>query len=346
MEVLLLDPLVPEALAWLQERHEVSFRPELADDLSELRKNTYRSRAIVLPPHVVVTGEFLDFAPKLEMVARMQISSDNTDLDACARRNVRVLQARSATVRSNAEYLLYGLLMLYRRGMVSALLGRKIAHVRMGRELSGSTVGLLGLAPVAHTLAPMLRSLGVRVLGYDPAVHHGADIWDKLKVEPVTVQELLSHSDAISLQMVYASRFRGWINERLLNHCKPGQLWVGVSRSSLFDAEALALALCDGRIDACLLDGANPQFAIEGTPLHGIPNLHLTPRLGSHTREAKLRASWYVAHRIHETLSPNTAQGEPRVSDFAVLDNLDYQETSDPQAVSPSQWSSIAMHRS
>ena len=92
MEVLLLDPLVPEALAWLQERHEVSFRPELADDPAELRKSTYKTRAIVLPPHVVVSSEFLDFAPKLEIVARMQISSDNTDLNACARRTVRVLQ--------------------------------------------------------------------------------------------------------------------------------------------------------------------------------------------------------------------------------------------------------------
>ena len=115
----------------------------------------------------------------------------------------------------------------------------------------------------------------------------------------------------------------------------------------MYKRQALALALCDGRIDACLLDGANPQFAAEGTPLHGIPNLHLTPRLGSHTREAKLRASWYVAHRMHETLSPESVQhNENRVSDFSALDNVDYQDTtSDPQAVSPSQWSSIAMHR-
>ena len=172
-----------------------------------------------------------------------------------------------------------------------------------------------------------------------------APIWAKLGVEPVPLNELLERSDAVSLQVVYASRFRGWINERLLNHCKPGQLWVGVSRSSLFDPEALALALTDGRIDACLLDGANPAFAAEGTPLYNVPNLHLTPRLGSHTREAKLRASWYVAHRIHETLSPMVAQAEARVSDFSVLDSLDYQEQSDPQAVTPSQWSSIAMHR-
>jgi D-3-phosphoglycerate dehydrogenase / 2-oxoglutarate reductase len=342
MEVLLLDPLVPEALNWLQERHDVTFRPDLADDPIALRKQVYKTRALVLPPHVVVSREFLDFAPLMRVVARMQISSDNTDLEACALKNVRVIQARSATVRSNAEYLLYGLLMLYRRGMVSALLGRKLAQVRMGRELYGSTVGLLGLAPVAHTLAPMLKGLGVRLLGYDPAVHHAAPIWQQLGIEYIPINELMARSDAVSLQMVYASRFRGWINERLLNHCKPGQLWVGVSRSALFEPEALALALTDGRIDACLLDGAHPQFAAPGTPLHDVPNLHLTPRLGAHTREAKLRASWYVAHRIHETLSPQVVRGHVQVSDFSVLDSLDSSQDPEwPPVDSSSQWNAV-----
>jgi len=347
MDVLLVDPLVPEALAWLQARHEVVYLPELADDPVELRRALAEARAVVLPPHVVVSQDFLDHAPKLVMVARMQISSDNTDLDACAKRRVRVLQARSATVRSNAEYLLYGLLMLYRRGMVSALLGRKLGQVRMGRELAGSTVGLLGLAPVAHTLAPMLRSLGVRLIGYDPAVHHAAELWDKLHVEPVPLQELLERADAVSLQMVYASRFKGWINERVLNHCKPGQLWVGVSRSALFEPEALALALCDGRIDACLLDGATAQFAGPDSPLYGIPNLHLTPRLGSHTREAKLRASWYLAHRIHETLSPEDARRDPGSSDFSLLDSLGFPESGgdSQQPATPSQWAALALHK-
>lgn len=345
MDVLLIDPMVPEALSWLQERHEVSFRPDWGDDPAELRRNVHSTRALVVPPHVIVSQGFLDAAPKLRLVARLQISSDNTDLDACARRSVRLVQARSATVRSNAEYLLYGLLMLYRRGMVSALLGRTIAQIPMGRELAGSTVGLLGLAPVAHTLAAMLKSLGVRLVGYDPAVHHAAPVWDQLGVEPVSVHQLLARSDAVSLQVVYASRYRGWINERLLGHCKPGQLWVGVSRSALFEPEALALALSDGRIDACMLDGANPAFSAPGTPLHMLPNLHLTPRLGSHTREAKLRASWYVAHRIHETLSPSLAREESRHSDFSVLDSLDYAEPQDPQTITPSQWESIAVHQ-
>ena len=342
MDVLLLDPMVPEAQSWLQERYAVSHRPEWSDDPAELARHLHNTRAVVLPPHVIVTKAFLEAAPQLRVVARMQISSDNTDLDACAQRSVRVVQARSATVRSNAEYLLYGLMMLYRRGMVSALLGRTISQVPMGRELAGSTIGLLGMAPVSHALAPMFRCLGVRLIGYDPAVHHAAPVWQKLGVEPVTAQQLLSHSDAVSLQMVYASRHRGWIDQRLLSHCKPGQLWVGVSRSALFEPEALALALSDGRIDACLLDGANPAFAGPGTPLHELLNLHLTPRLGSHTREAKLRASWYVAHRIHEALTPASAREESRYSDFSALDQLDYTEPRDPETVTPSQWASFA----
>jgi phosphoglycerate dehydrogenase-like enzyme len=343
MDILLVDPLVPEALAWLQERYQVVYQPELADDLPTLKAAIAPVRGLLLPSHVVVSREFLEHAPKLEVLARLQISTDNTDLEACSRRQVRVLQARSATVRANAEYLLYGLLMLYRRGMVSALLGRTLSQVRMGRELGGSTVGLLGLAPVAHTLAPMLRAMGVRVLGYDPAVHHAADLWKKLDVEPVSAQDLLAQSDAISLQMVYASRFKGWINERLLNHCKPGQLWVGVSRGALFDPEALALALCDGRIDACLLDGANAQFAAPGSPLHGIPNLHLTPRLGAHTREAKLRSSWYIVHRMHETLSPNDARRDSAMGELSLLDSLDFDESVQGPASSPSPWRAMAM---
>lgn len=338
MDVLLVEPLVSDALAWLQEHYEVGYCPELGDDPVALAAAVRNARALVVPPHVVVSRALLDAAPRLEVVARLQVSTGNTDIDACRQRNIRLVQARSATLRSTAEYILYGLLMLYRRGMISALLGRPITQVPMGRELSGSTIGLLGLSPVAHVLAPMLHGLGVQLLGYDPAVHRANALWERLRVEPVSAQRLLSQSDAVSLQMIFAPRFKGWINERLLNHCKPGQLWVGVSRSALFDTEALALALCDGRIDACLLDGPNPSFAAEGSPLHGLPNLHLTPRLSPHTREAKLRASWYVAQRIHETLSPEAALAQEDMTLLDLMDATDSGGQGDPQALTPSLW--------
>lgn len=330
MDILLLDTLVPEAEAWLETRHEVLYRPQLATDMVALRKIAYKTRAIVFPRETVVTLDFLDFLPKLKAVGRLHVGTDNTDLEACKERGIKVIHASSATVRSNAEYLLSSLLLLYRRGVVAALMGRQ-QMPQLGRELHGSTIGILGLAPTAHTLAGMLTALGVRLVGYDPAIHHTAPIWERLRIQPVTLTELVSQADAISVQMMYATRFRGFVSSKLLAACKRGQLWVGISRSDLFDEAALADALCDGRIEACILDGVEDNFSREGSPVKGLKNLFLTPRLGSHTREARLRSSWYLAHRLHDALS-----AEQKAQGAAVSEPMDLEL---PGAVSPSQWS-------
>ena len=314
MAILLLDRLVPGALAWLEERHPVQNRVELASDTSAIRKAMYNSSAVVLPRKVALTRELLDFAPLLKVVCRLQAGADNTELEACRERKIRVIQATTANVRSNAEYLLASLLLLYRRGFSATLAGDNHSEIRPGRELHGSVVGIFGLAPTAHTLAPLLAGMGVKLIGYDPAVHSTAPIWAKLQIQPVSLQELLSQADGVSVQVMFASRYVGFINDKMLAHCKPGQVWVGISRSHLFDPPALARALTDGRIEAAVLDTAHPTFADKGSPLHGLPNLVLTPRLGSFTVEARIRASWYVAHRLHEALAGPSHGHEPGTS--------------------------------
>jgi phosphoglycerate dehydrogenase-like enzyme len=309
VEILLLERLVPEAHAWLEARHPVVYRPELAADAAALRKVLYNVQTVVLPRKLVVTREFLDFAPVLRAVARMHVGSDNTDLEACRERRVRVLQPINAHVRSNAEYLLASLLLLFRRGIGASLRGERHAPGTVGRELHGSTIGILGLAPSAHALAIMLDALGVKLIGYDPAVHHTAGTWQRLKIQPVTLQEVLEQADAVTVQVLYASRYQHFINDKVLAHCRRGQLWVGTTRSALFDPDALARALADGRIEAAMLDGAESGFASRGTPLHDQANLFLTPRVGSLTRESRVRASWYVAQRLHEVLTSPRSSG-------------------------------------
>src|SRR4051812_11006222 len=136
----------------------------------------------------------------------MHVGTDNTDLEACRERKVRVVQATTANVRSNAEYLLASLLVLYRRGIGASLAGDRHADIRIGRELNGSVVGILGLAPTAHTLALMLHALGAKLVGYDPAVHHSAPIWKRLSIKPMPLSEMVAQADAVSVQVMYASR--------------------------------------------------------------------------------------------------------------------------------------------
>lgn len=303
MEILLLERLVPEAQAWLEARHALAFRPELADDPAALRKLLYNVQGLVLPRKVAVTRELLDFAPVLRVIARTHFASDNVDLEACRDRRVRVVQALNAHVRSHAEFLLASLLTLMRPGIAAAAQGDRRMGPTLGREVHGCTVGLLGLSPAAHALALMLQALGARVIGYDPAVHRTATLWERLKVGPVHLNELMEQSDCVSVQMLYGSRYQGFINGKVLASCKPGQLWVGTTRTGLFEPQALAAALRDGRIGAALLDGADGSFAGRGSPLADAPNLFLTPRIGSLTRESRQRASWYVVQRVHEALS-------------------------------------------
>jgi D-3-phosphoglycerate dehydrogenase len=221
-----------------------------------------------------------------------------------------VIQPVNAHLQSNAEYLLASLLLLFRRGIGAALRGERHAPGAVGRELHGSTIGILGLAPSGHVLAMLLDALGAKLIGYDPAVHQAASTWQRLKIQPVNLPELLARADAVSVQVMYASRYEHFINDNVLAHCRRGQLWVGTTRTSLFDPQALARALTDGRIEAAMLDGAESGFASGDSPLKGLPNLFLTPRVGSLTREARVRASWYVAQRLHESLT------QPRHSGF------------------------------
>jgi phosphoglycerate dehydrogenase-like enzyme len=330
VEILLVDELSRDAFGWLAERHSVEYRPELAVDQSALRKLVYNVRAVVLPRRVPVSREFLDFAPVLMAVGRLHVSNDNTDIEACRARKVRIIQPSTATVRSNAEYLLGGLLVLMRRGMLCGVAGDRPKTPPIGRELSGSTIGIFGLAPAAHTLTVILKSLGVKLIGYDPAVHHTAPIWEQLDVQPLGAKELLSAADAVSVSVLYGSRYRGLINDAMLAHCKPGQLWVGTTRSALFDPGALAKALTDGRIESCMLDGAEEGFAAKGSPLHGLPNLYLTPGIRGFTHQAHMRASWYVAHRIHETLTlPRASMIDQITSTPGALTNMSI-DNSDP----------------
>lgn len=305
-------------MAWLEARHSVVYIPALIRDERALRHSTGHVRAIVVPNQVVINQDFLDFSPKLEVVARMQIGTDNIDLESCRERGIKVLQARSANVRANAEFLVSALLMLYRQGMMAALMAKSQgptavgiqtaqthAALPMGREINGSTIGLLGIGPAASALAGLLTGMGARLIGYDPALHHTSPIWQQMRVQPVSLLDMMSTADAVSVQMLYASRFKGFINERVLAACKRQQLWVSISRGTLFDTDAMVEAMQDGRIAAWLSDSADENDSPAMPLLRSLPHFYATQRTGSLTRESRQRASWYMAHRLHDILSPD-----------------------------------------
>ncbi|MFD1712313.1 hydroxyacid dehydrogenase [Ottowia sp. GY511] len=314
MHILLLEDLAPDARYWLASRHSVDYLPGWADDSGALNTQLAQADALVVPPRFKINNALLEQAPRLVAIARIHDGTENVDFEACQKRRVRVIQASSATVRASAEYLLSTLLTLFRSGAHQGdpRASECNAHVRPapGREINDSVVGLLGLAPPAHVLATMLVPLGVRVVGYDPAVHRNAELWRRLGVQSMGLAEMLEVADAVSMQLIYATRYRGLVGDRFLAACKPGQLWTSISRSCLFDLPALAAALRARRIGALMLDSDEEELQDAHSPLKGLQNVCITPRLAPYTHESQLRGSWYLVDRIHETLMMSQMRSE------------------------------------
>jgi D-3-phosphoglycerate dehydrogenase / 2-oxoglutarate reductase len=305
MDLLIVEPLETELMQWLQSRHQVAFAPELAFDPRAFRQALYKVRALIIPPSVALDAQALRHAPALQVVGRVSAGAENIDLDACERSHVEVVRSRTASAQAEAEFMIGAVLSLLRRVPVVGADG-----VPVGRELGAATVGLLGMAPAARSMSQMLGGFGSRVVGYDPSLHANDSVWERWRVKPLGLSELLEQSDAVCVQLSYFSRYHGLLGERFLQFCKPNQVIVSISHSGLFDEAALAEALSSRRVAAAWLDSLEPGMLDAGRPLAGIETLQTTPRLASTTRESRLRSAWAVIKRIDELLA--NAQGAPR----------------------------------
>ena len=306
MDLLVIDPIDADVMRWLASRHRLQFAPELAFSPRELRRALYNVRAAIVPSSVSIDAETLDFAPVLRAVGRVSAGSENIDLEACERRKVEVVRSLTASARAEAEFMIGAMLTLLRRVPVRGPDGAVA-----GRELGGATIGLVGMPPSARTIAQLLATFGVKILGYDPALHATDPSWADWQVTPAGLREIVERADVLCVQLDYFTRYTGLLGDRFLRHSKPNQVVVSTAHSRLFDEAALAAALKSGRIAAAWLDSVEPGALDPHRPLAGIETLQVTPRVASTTRESRQRSAWSVARRIDEVLeAPSTVPAE------------------------------------
>lgn len=302
MAVLVVEPLPPQVLDWLGQRHAVREAPELAADWAGLRLALAGAEAAILPAAVALDAAALGSMPRLRALARLSDTAEGLDLAACRRARIEVVLAQDAGTRAEAEFVVAMVLQLLRRLPVVDHDGAWV-----GRELGAASVGLLGLGATAEAAATLLRAFGASLVGYDPLRPAQDPCWAQAGVEPVALGELFARSDALCVLLPWASRHEGLIGERLLALSRRDQVVVGLSHGRLFDLPALGRALACGRLAGAWLDSLEPGLMEPGMPLHGLPALQVTPRLAGCTREARLRAAWDVARRLDAVLRPGDA---------------------------------------
>jgi D-3-phosphoglycerate dehydrogenase len=254
--------------------------------------------ALIVRGRTRVTADIFSPAHRLQVVGRAGVGVDNIDLAAANKHQVTVVNSPLATTQAVAEHVLALLFSLARSipaadGSLKSGLWHKKQFI--GLELKDKAIGIIGMGNIGSKVAHLTRSLGMRVIGYDPLIpeneiiHRGA--------QPVEFQDLLSQSDFITIHVPLSTETRGLINGESFGAMKRGARLVCTARGGIVDETALLSALESGQVAGAALD----VFAKEPPGMSALvshPRVIATPHIGAQTAEAQARAAVDIAGEV------------------------------------------------
>jgi len=242
--------------------------------------------------------------PRLVAFVRCAIDIRNIDVGAASKAGVLVTQASAGFVTSVSELVL-GFLVDLSRGITrSSMLYRegKIPKATMGKELKGSTIGVIGYGAIGKEVVRIGRALGMRVLIHDPYVKD---------VEQTSMNELLRRSDFVVPLAVATAETENLIGKDAFGKMKEGAYLINVSRGNLVDEAALEAALDSGRLAGCAMDVGRAPDQMPTPRLAARADVIATP----HTAGLTLPA---IEHQSLETVAQAAAIAKGRAPKGAV----------------------------
>lgn len=228
----------------------------------------------------------LGHVPELRIISKYGVGLDGVDIDAIARRGIRLGWTGGVNRRSVAELTLAFAIALLHRVPEGAFAMRDGSWNKLpGRELTGRTVGIVGCGFVGQDLVTLLKPFGCRILVRD--IRDYPEFYAAHGIEPVSFDALLAAADIVSLHVPLDGSTRGMIGAPELARMRPGTILINAARGGLVDEDALASALERGHLAgaACDVFQAEPDV---NRRLAALPTFLGTPHIGGSSEEAQL----------------------------------------------------------
>jgi D-3-phosphoglycerate dehydrogenase len=303
-KVLITDGLSDKGIAILSSVAQVDNKPDISAD--DLLKVAGDYDAMVVRGRTKITPAVIEAASRLKVVGRAGVGVDNIDLTAARARGVTVVNAPKSTSLAVAELavgMMFALARMIPKADSTMKQGLWIKKQLEGIELTGKTLGIVGMGNIGTALAARAKGLGMSVIGSDTLVP--AEEIRKRGAEPVSLAELFAKADFISFHLPLTPESKGMVNGQVFAQMKHGVRIVDAARGGIIDETALLAALESGQVAAAALD----VFAAEPpglTALVAHPNVVVTPHIGAQTEEAQDRAAEDIASEVLTAL-----RGEP-----------------------------------
>ena len=246
-------------------------------------------------------AEVFERLPKLVAFLRCAIDIRNVDVAAASKAGVLVTQASAGFITSVSE-LVVGFLVDLSRGITrSAHLYHhgRVPKASMGRELKGSTIGVIGYGAIGKELVRVCRALGMRVLINDPYQ----------QVEQVRLDQLLRESDYVVPLAVATAETENLIGKDAFAKMKDGAYLINVSRGNLVDEAALEAALDSGRLAGCAMDVGRAPDQMPTPRLAAREDVIATPHTAGLTPQAIEHQSMETAAQAAEIVQGRAPKG-------------------------------------
>jgi phosphoglycerate dehydrogenase-like enzyme len=224
----------------------------------------------------------LNGAPRLRVVARYGVGTNNVDLVTAAKRGIVVTNTPGANAVSVAELTVALLLNLFRPVLPAVTETRGGGWPRMrGLSIAGKTIGLIGLGAIGQEVARRLSAFDCRLLAFDVAADE--KFAGEVGATLISQSELLAQADVVSLHVPVLPATRGMVNAEFLAQMKPGAYLINTARGELIDEAALLAALESERLAGAALDAFQTEPPPPENPLLRHPRVLPTPHMGAHT---------------------------------------------------------------
>jgi D-3-phosphoglycerate dehydrogenase len=301
--VLVSDKLSETAVQIFRDRGlEVDFMPDLGKDKEKLLEIIDQYDGLAIRSATKATEKLIAAATNLKVIGRAGIGVDNVDIPAASRRGIIVMNTpfgNSITTAEHAIAMIFAVARQLPAADLSTQAGKWEKSKFMGVEITGKTLGVIGCGNIGSIAASRGIGLNMRVIAFDPFL--SPERAEKLGVEKVELDELLSRSDFITLHVPMTDKTRGIINAEAISKMKKGVRIVNCARGGLVVEADLAEALKSGHVAGAGFDVFETEPATD-SPLFGLPNVVCTPHLGASTTEAQENVALQVAEQMSDYL--------------------------------------------
>ena len=257
-------------------------------------------RATALPAPI------FDALPALKAALRCAVDIRNIDVTAASSHGILVTRAKPGFVESVTELVL-GLLVDLNRGVsraAAAFQAGQVPAAQMGRQLAGTTIGIIGYGAIGRAVAPLAASLGMQVLIADPYAKVGDP-----RLQQVDLATLLAQSDHVVCLAIANEATENLINADAFARMRKDAVFINVSRGNLVDETALAAAIREGKIAGAAIDVGRAPDQMPTPALAALPNVIATPHIGGLTPPAIEAQALNTVEQVRALVSGAVPEG-------------------------------------